>query len=562
MYDILKQFILANPQNWAKTVGNANNKKHNDKRNWLIAQTTYLPENSPMSRRWWHIEHGPDIPSCKECGNAVSWNPSTVSYLTYCSTKCSTNSSEVRLAAETTFMKNYGVSNPFASESIKKRIKKTNKARYGVEVASKSNVIQKKIVDTMIERYGVDNPAHSHEIINKTRHTVMNRYGVDNVMKVDAIKEKAKTTTIERYGVDNVMKLDSIKEDIKSTNLNRYGVHFSTQKHISTDSLIKLNDPIWLTNEHHNKKVTLSDIADTLGVRDCTVGEYFKLHDIQVKRHFQSSAERELTDFLTNLNISFETRNRSIIGRELDIVIEGRLAIEYNGLYWHSELSKKDAKTTHQVKYLLCKANNIRLLNIFENEWVNNKELIKKKILNILGYGNQHTVYARKTSIIEVSTKDKSAFFEANHIQGDGPSSINYGLVYDGELLACIGFIKQKNQFILNRYATKCNIPGGFTKLLTHFENEYNTPHIVTFADLRWSNGDLYTKTNFTLDAELPPDYYWCKGIRLWHKFNWRHTSGLKMLPDYDSNKTEVENMHQHGFYRIWDCGKLRFTKN
>ena len=202
------------------------------------------------------------------------------------------------------------------------------------------------------------------------------------------------------------------------------------------------------------------------------------------------------------------------------------------------------------------------MVSIFENEWKENSELIKNKLRNILNTSHSEKIYARKCSIKSVDTKEKRQFFNTNHIQGDGPSSINYGLYHDNQLVACIGFIKQKDHFVLNRYATSCNVVGGFTKLLTHFEREYNKPKIVTFADLRWSEGDLYKKTGFIMDKELKEDYYWVKGSKVWHKFNFRHSLMKTKLENYDPNLSESENMYKHGFNKIYDCGKLRFIKN
>lgn len=68
-------------------------------------------------------------------------------------------------------------------------------------------------------------------------------------------------------------------------------------------------------------------------------------------------------------------------GKELDIYIPSKnLAIEYNGLYWHSDkatLEKNDipnketrmyAKYRHIEKTKLCKEKNIRLIHIFEDD--------------------------------------------------------------------------------------------------------------------------------------------------------------------------------------------------
>jgi hypothetical protein len=215
------------------------------------------------------------------------------------------------------------------------------------------------------------------------------------------------------------------------------------------------------------------------------------------------------------------------------------------------------------MKYDMCKEKGIRLIQIFEDEWLQKEQIVKNKLLNILGVSTQDKIFARKTIIKEISKKEKSNFFNNTHIQGDGPSSINYGLFHNDELVAAIAFIKQKNnEYILNRYSTSANVIGGFSKLLSHFEKQFKPSKIITFADLRWSEGDLYEKTGFKLDKILEPDYsYVFKGERI-HKFNFRHKNMKNKLSDYDSNLSEHENMLNNKIYRIYDCGKLRFVKH
>ena len=98
-------------------------------------------------------------------------------------------------------------------------------------------------------------------------------------------------------------------------------------------------------------------------------------------------------------------------------------------------------------------------------------------------------------------------------------------------------------------------------KIISTFEKEYNNPEIVTFADLRWSEGNLYYKNGFKLEQQLPPDYSWVKGGMIWHKFNWRRDKIKRLLPYYNKQLTTDENMYLHGFSKIWDCGKLKFSK-
>ncbi|MFW6130771.1 MAG: hypothetical protein ACOC56_06250, partial [Atribacterota bacterium] len=53
---------------------------------------------------------------------------------------------------------------------------------------------------------------------------------------------------------------------------------------------------------------------------------------------------------------------------ELDIYLpDFNIAIEYNGLYWHSELNGKD-RNYHLNKTNICENENIQLIHIFEDE--------------------------------------------------------------------------------------------------------------------------------------------------------------------------------------------------
>lgn len=496
---------------------------------------------------------------------------------------------EIRQKIEQVCMERYGAKSPLECKEILDKIANTNIERYGSEYPIQNDIVKQRVKDTMMERYGVEHTLSHPEFRAKTIATNLERYGVGWSGASIQSKEKRRITNIEKYGTEYPAQNEIVKEKIKQTNLDKFGVEciFSTSDyhnnlkkqnndlygvdHINQTSMPYESYLILTTNKeqliqwHHEEELTIGSIAKKLNVSETTVSSYFHNHDIEIKWFNKSNPEKELCSILDELNIVYDDRNRKILGnrREIDIVIPDRkIAIEYNGLIWHSEFNKRIECNYHNEKYSICKDNGFRLITIFENEWLERKILVIDKLKSILNVSDKPKVHARKCLIQSVSTVDKRQFFEENHIQGDGPSSINYGLYHDNQLVACIGFVKQKDHFVLNRYATSCNVVGGFTKLLTHFEREYNKPKIVTFADLRWSEGDLYKNTGFVLDKELAPDYYWVKGMKLWHKFNWRHTSGLKKLENYDPNLTEVENMHNHGYYRIWDCGKLRFTKN
>ena len=73
-----------------------------------------------------------------------------------------------------------------------------------------------------------------------------------------------------------------------------------------------------------------------------------------------------------------------MIGKELDVVIpELKLAIEYNGLYWHSTMYPKYKPGNHIMKTNLCENIGYRLIYVWENDWVDNKGKVKTKLENV-----------------------------------------------------------------------------------------------------------------------------------------------------------------------------------
>ena len=63
--------------------------------------------------------------------------------------------------------------------------------------------------------------------------------------------------------------------------------------------------------------------------------------------------------------------------QELDIFIPAKkLAIEYDGLYWHS-IDSKGQKDYHVNKTNNCEKHGIQLIHVFENEWIFKQDIVK-----------------------------------------------------------------------------------------------------------------------------------------------------------------------------------------
>lgn len=262
-----------------------------------------------------------------------------------------------------------------------------------------------------------------------------------------------------------------------------------------------------------------------------------------------------------------EFNNRKVIGpKELDVWLPDKnVAIEFNGVYWHS--FERVGKNHHIEKTKLCMSRGIRLLHIWEDDWTHKQELVKRHILSVLGLSEEPKVMARKCSVQEISTEQAKKFMEENHIQGFSPSTFKLGLIEldSGDLVACATFRKdsaKNGSYVLTRYATSKHVVGGHSKLVSFFERNFDFDELCTFADLAFSYGDLYTKTGWTEDKLLYPDYSYVVGNKRHHKFGFR----LKRFREdegllYKDGLTEWELAELNGMSRIYDAGKLRFVK-
>ena len=252
---------------------------------------------------------------------------------------------------------------------------------------------------------------------------------------------------------------------------------------------------------------------------------------------------------------------------ELDIYLpDKKLAIEFNGLYWHCE-AQKGNQNYHLIKTIKCEEQNVRLIHIFEDEWHNKKEIVKSRLKQILKL-NKRTIHARECEIKEISPSDKNKFLNDNHIQGEDNSQIKLGAFYNNELVSVMTFSygniskggnpKDKTSWELNRFCIDKNhhIPGIANKLLNYFQTNYGWTAIYSYADRRWSQGKLYKNLGFELvNINTIPNYWYvnCKTIERHHRYSYRKRSNEPAdIPEW---KLRLEE----GLYRIWDCGSYKF---
>lgn len=277
-----------------------------------------------------------------------------------------------------------------------------------------------------------------------------------------------------------------------------------------------------------------------------------------------SRGEEELATWLRGLGLDVQTSVRSLIAPlEIDIYLPAySLGIEYNGLYWHSEFAGKD-RSYHKRKMEESRQAGITLFQVWEDDWRDRKEIVKKMLLHRLGMSQQISVPARKTQISMITKAETADFLMENHLQGPVMSSTNLGLRDADNTLVALAAFKRASPRTLNleRYATSCRVPGGFSRLLQYAIKTMNPEEIITFADLSVSEGNLYEATGFKAEKTLEPDYsYLVRGERV-HKFNYRlNRFRQDQTLQYQAGLSERELAGLNGLPRIWDSGKIRYV--
>ena len=471
-----------------------------------------------------------------------------------------------------TNLEHYGVENAMQNEEIKEKAKQTNLERYGVKWTLQSEDVREKAKQTNLERYGVEYITQSPEIILKISSNYQKNHGVDWVSKDEAVKQKKIETARRNYGVDCHLQAEAVKKQIAQTNLKRYekviatmkeryGCEYSSQSPEIKKKLIRSNRINW---REWNIKRLLENHVEVLASEE----EYVSSGQIRCKcllcgREFEtegrnyrdiacpdcnsgkegttwSRPEKEIAAFIRNAFPGLEVLEnvRSIIcPQELDIYVpDAGLAIEFNGIYWHSDVFKDEMY--HLNKSLKCLDRGIRLIHIFEWEWDLCQDGIKNLIVGALndGLGHELNENAEKYEIRPASYEECCDFVGKNGIV-DMPEKMTCGrkIVIDGAIAGiaawndgCLECLCLNGSRMIDEDALK--------KLLC----SYNGDSFIYSCDLAKESVDKICGLGFAVKEQLQPKSIYIKGNDV----------------EYDScfNDDEMKN---NGWYRLYDCGTI-----
>ena len=534
-----------------------------------------------------------NLGKCPNCGHDCKFDSIFDGFLRYCSSKCSNSSPEVQQSKKLSYLKKYGVDNPSKATVVKEKKKETCIAHFGVDCNLSCEDTKNKMKQTNLKKYGTEYPLQNELIFNKVRNTNLEKYRVEFVSQVDKFKEQIKKTNMGRYGATHPLQCKDVHEKLENTNLERYGVkHFAQSDVYKKNVWSKFYEKLISSKRLNGEMIPLFSVNDYKGVEKKYKFKCLKcqnifedhLQDGRIPRCYNcypklfiSWGEVEIMEFIRSLDntLIIEFGHRMLqSGKELDVYIpDKKLAIEFDGLYWHSETGGNKHENYHLNKTVECETMGIHLIHIFEDEWMNTPDIVKSRIASIL-QKTPNVIYARKCEIRLVSSDESSDFLDDNHLQGKDNNSIKLGLYHNDELLSIMTFGNLRkcmdnnaidNHYEMYRFCSKINysVVGAASKLLKHFIQNYNPEKIISYADRRWSRGNLYEKIGFTKVSILRPNYFYTMDhCKKYHKFSFRKSELSAKLSIFDPNLSEWENMQLNGWDRIWDCGSLKYEWN
>lgn len=289
-----------------------------------------LKDNNLQTKIYWILNDIHDYPKCHNpnCpnGGIVKSNVRNIftgygtEYPTCCSA-CAKHTPE--------YLQNWG-------DSIESKYGK------GIRHPMHSSEVKTQVRETTEERWGGIGFA-SPELNAKERAIFKDKYGSEDPGNLPESREKARQTSIENWGVDNPMKNDDVKQKMFDKQFELYGGYWGGTK---------------------NRKI----VKISKGEKE--VLEYVR------SIYNGTIIENDRTQMEPNND------NKWIENHELDIWLPDiRVAIEYNGTYWHSIPSIIESD---KFKKIQCESKGIKLISISEQDWNNDRKTCESKICRIV----------------------------------------------------------------------------------------------------------------------------------------------------------------------------------
>lgn len=512
----------------------------------------------------------------------------------------------VKQKTKDTCLKKYGVESPLSAQEVMEKRKQTCLDKYGCEFSVQSESVKEKIKQTCLDKYGVESPAQAESVKKKIKDTLFQKYGCTCLSQIESVKEKRaqkqKTINkseqhkldtygvlnptsedilnarrkhcIEKYGCEHPMKNMDVQERSKQTMMEHYGTesffcsdtfktrNFNTRNEKWKEYVIPLFEPIEFEGNASKKVykwkcVKCGNIFEQriYNTNFCSIDQRMPrcLHCYPLNSNGKSNEEKEVYDYICSIinEECISTHHIDENGKyifELDIYIpKYSIAIEFDGLFWHNEKSGKNSNY-HLWKTNECKKRGIRLIHIFEDEWVFHKNAVKDYLARIL-HCNHKKISSHNCLIKNISTEECLCFLNENSFHKHITFTEQYGLFWKGNMIAVMALNKENgNRFEISSIVSKANfkIYGLIEKFLNHFDKIHPLSSLIYYMDIRYEEkSEQLIKYKFEFVKFEKPEMFYVIGLN-------RYTIAEYENLDKKDNKIN----------KIYDCGKKMFIRN
>lgn len=472
----------------------------------------------------------------------------------FCSIQCINKSDQTKRKIKDTNLKLYGVDHYFKSEDGQRAKKNACVEKYGVENVFQSDVIKERYKNNLLTEYGVENISQIPEVKEKKKLKSLDKYGTDWVVQSDEFKSKSKQTNLTNKGVENPQQCQIIKIQTQQTR-RRIEYHKYKSSKLFTDVVEFLFDESeYINGKNINLDCRCNSCNNIFGWNKYNDGRIPRCPVCFPKQKFVSFAETTLAKFIESLHLDLVLNSRKILPsrKELDIFIpKYNIAIEFNGLYWHSDKAKGATSRHFLNKTEQCEKLGIHLIHIFEDEWKYKLEIIKSKIRKLLG---QTDTIIDKFDINPISQQIAFEFLEVNSLYGSPiHSNLNLGIFIDNKLVG-ISIINENNEIIELCEMVGVSIKNFRNEIIQYCKGTLKLISLSMLLDRRW-----HTTNDINSEYEItnPKFYYISNEIRD-IQGNGEIFLNKKKNKLWDDNLTEWENMQLNNIDRVWDCGLIK----
>jgi len=350
-----------------------------------------LKNNNMQTHLYWLLNDIHDFPICDapDCNNPITKNVANIftGYdRTACSCKCAKKTDHYKEAYRKSLIETYGCDHPMHCQKIKDKVRETTEERWG-GIGFASPELNAKERAIFKEKYGSEDPGNLPEFREKARQTSMENWGVDNPMKNDEVKQKVENTNMERYNAKSFLITEEGQKKSRQTMIEQHGSVKQAYKERQEKTKQTKKKRYGDENYNNAEQIVKTQIEMYGGLWG---GERGRLNN---KLYTTSKGEKEVLEFVKSVyhgtiiendrtQMEPNSENNWIENHELDIWLPDiKVAIEYNGTYWHSLPHKI---TDDHFKQLQCESKGIKLLCVLEEDWISNREDCEQMIMHVL----------------------------------------------------------------------------------------------------------------------------------------------------------------------------------